>query len=89
MSPSTRRFLLALIAWPAGIVGTVLYVLLGATSTPCDPNGPCSVSLDVASTNEIIQFLTFAFGPGIIATWYWWKNRPRTPDAGRDSRSAP
>lgn len=80
MDPSGRRLLLAIVAWPAGIIFTVAWTILGAESTPCAPGEACMMTEQVLSLNDIVEFLTFALGPGIVATWHWWRNRPVVDD---------
>jgi hypothetical protein len=83
MIASHRRLLIAILAWPAGILFTVGWTLLGADPAPCAPGEVCALALEAVSVNDLVEFLTFALGPGIVATWYWWRNGRGEKDARR------
>lgn len=86
MIASRRRMLIAILAWPAGILFTVGWTLLGADPTPCPPGDVCAQALEAVSVNDLVEFLTFALGPGMVATWYWWRHGRSENGARRPAR---
>jgi hypothetical protein len=78
MSASTRRLLLAVLAWPAGFVAAVVWMLASAPPNPCDPGAStCAMTATAASANQILEFLALAGAPGLFATIHWWRHRGR------------
>ena len=89
MQPNIRRLLIAILAWPAGIVAAVLVLFMSAFFSPSDCTfhtkgaaepapvevADCSVELKPGSSINTILWLALAFGPGIVATRVWWKGR--------------
>jgi hypothetical protein len=75
--PQTRRLLLAIIAWPAGIFGTIVLTIVWSllTADQCPDGQMCSKELKPATSTSVLLWLALAFGPGIYATREWWKNR--------------
>jgi hypothetical protein len=82
LQPQTRRLLIAIAAWPAGILGAIAFVIVRAlmTATPCEGGGPCVQELKPASSTSVLLWLALAFGPGIFATREWWKHRGGASD---------
>lgn len=80
--PQTRRLLIAIIAWPAGILGAIILTMVWAllTAETCPPGEMCSQELKPASSTAVLLWLALAFGPGIYATWEWWRHRRRSPE---------
>jgi hypothetical protein len=80
LSPQTKRLLLAIVAWPAGIIGTVVLTFAWSLlTTPSCGEGPCAQELKPMSLTTMGLFLAMAFGPGIYATREWWRHRGRGP----------
>lgn len=76
MKPQLRRLLVAIIAWPAGILAALLVLIIPAFfDSPCPPGPVCVQALEPTSWTRTILWLAIAFGPGVVATWTWWKGR--------------
>ena len=76
MSASTRRLLLAIVAWPAGIIATLVWSLISAEPAACEPGvATCTVALKVVPLSEVLESFALAIAPGLFATIYWWRNR--------------
>jgi hypothetical protein len=71
MSPSTRRLVRAVVAWPAGIVAALVLVVV--TAPGCPAGAACA--LEPVPAWRIVVLLTIALGPGLYATMSWWRGR--------------
>ena len=76
LKPQTRRLLIAIAAWPAGIIGAIVFAIVWSLvkATPCE-GGMCAQELKPASSTSVLLWLAMAFGPGIYATREWWTHR--------------
>jgi len=76
MSSNHRRLVVAVLAWPAGVLAAVILAvalpLLGSAGPPC-VDGPCA--LQPAPMWENVLLLLAALGPGLVATAVWWSRR--------------
>ena len=83
LKPQTRRLLIAIAAWPAGILGAIVLGIVWSliTATPCD-GASCAQELKPASSTSVLLWLALAFGPGVFATREWWKHRGGASDEG-------
>jgi hypothetical protein len=73
-----RRLMLAIVAWPAGMLAALVLLFLPTlVANDCPPDVVCARSLESPSTTSIVLWLAVAFGPGILATRAWWKGRSR------------
>lgn len=83
LKPQTRRLLIAIAAWPAGILGTLALTIVWSllTATPCAAGSTCAQELKPASSTSVLLWLALAFGPGILATRDWWKHRGVADDS--------
>ena len=77
-----RRLLIAIAAWPAGLIVAALVVFVPAFfDSSCEPGtGACMKQLEPVSSTRFAIWLAIAFGPGILATRAWWKNRGARAD---------
>ena len=89
MKPNVRRLLIAVLAWPAGIVAALVVLFTSAFFSPSECTvatkaaaeagsvefADCSVELEPGSSTNTVLWLALAFGPGVVATRAWWKGR--------------
>ena len=73
LSPSTRRLLVAIVAWPAGVVAAIAVLIVQGIRSDCVGGEPCA--LEPTSWIRIVLWLAIAFGPGVVATRNWWTKR--------------
>lgn len=74
MNVHLRRLLIAIAAWPLGIVAALVLLFIPLPwDTPCPPNQPCE--LREAPLWRTVAWLCIAFGPGVLATRAWWQGR--------------
>ena len=79
---SVRRLLIAIAAWPAGLIVAILVLFVPAlfdSSCGSEP-GICMTQLERTSSIRFAIWLAIAFGPGILATRAWWKHRGAKAD---------
>ncbi len=70
MKANLRRFLVALVAWPLGLAGALTYALARAGAA-CPAGAPCP--LNTVPGSRVALWLALALGPGLLATWAWWR----------------
>ena len=89
MKLNVRRLLIAILAWPAGIVAALLLLFTSSffSSSECTvhtkaaaelapmESAECSVELQSGSPTNTILWIALGFGPGIVATRAWWRGR--------------
>jgi hypothetical protein len=70
VNPNLRRFLVALVAWPLGLAAALALAFGGARAT-CPAGEPCP--LNTVPEWRVALWLALALGPGLLATWAWWR----------------
>jgi hypothetical protein len=83
MSNRFLRGLLAIVAWPAGIVAAFVWLFVfaspGSECTETTTEGgsvrTCASALEPMPSGSLVWFVAIAFGPGVLATRAWWKGR--------------
>ena len=75
LSPSTRRLLVAIVAWPAGLVAAIAVLIVQGIRSDCVGGEACA--LEPTSWINIVLWLAIALGPGVLATRNWWTHRGR------------
>jgi hypothetical protein len=83
-----RRLMLPILAWPAGMVlaGLCLVALafLDAQAT-CPPTADAGLSTcgrEPGPWWHSVLLLICLLGPGLYATWHWWRGRRSTTEPG-------
>jgi hypothetical protein len=83
MRPSLRRLIIAILAWPGGIVAAIVWEIMQTPHADCPPGPACAVALSPVPLDRIVLAFVIALGPGIVATSSWWRRR-HDPDSRQD-----
>jgi hypothetical protein len=74
VKPTSRRLLVAIVAWPAGLIAAVLLLFVPTPGdAACPPGEACALHL--IPTWKVLLWLCLACAPGVLATARWWKAR--------------
>ena len=70
-NPRPMRGLLAILAWPLGIVPAFAFMIL---ASPHGPSGQACALEPMARWQELVM-LALLVTPGVLVTTWWWRGR--------------